>query len=181
MTRRTLAGLDVSTFAIDVVLLSLDSSDPEPFQHFRVELRHKRETGDLALVTACRRASVALARLPWQRCALAYIEAPIATARPGMVTTVIKIARVQGAAIAALPAHIEVNEIAVSDWRKRFTGRGSYPSRQEAKDAVAKRCRQLGVHLPTADACDAYGIAYAARAWNHDSFTDARLATHRVR
>jgi hypothetical protein len=163
----TIAGLDISTFAIDVVFLPIAETDARPWEHYRAPLRTKKETGDVAILRAAHRAPVALADLPWHLCRVAYIEEPLISWRTA--GTVIKVARVQGAAIASIPQYVEVNQINVATWRKEFAGKGSFKSSEEAKRVIGARVSELlgpeSIGLSN-DAADAYGIAYSARAWH---------------
>lgn len=83
-----------------------------------------------------------------------------------------KIARVQGVVIASIPARVHVWTMAPSEWRKACGLPGNCSKLEVAEWAGRKRLEAEWATSRTippswnSDACDAYCIAYAARAIN---------------
>lgn len=148
-------GIDVSTKAIDLVLLD-ENSDQATWDH--LELRG---------ATAFDRLRDIPLRMPkwgWYEDSNIYliaIEAPYGRAQAG---TLAKLSRVFGAVIACLPRALDpVWEVPPHDWRRELGVPGNAP-----KQACAERCVELGAYPAWADqnAYDAYAVARYAREVN---------------
>lgn len=153
-----IVGIDLSTFAIDLVKLDEDTDDAT---WFRAELgtskRPKLE----------RLRSIRAAMPPaswWDDVSVAGIEQPAGRSRGGLAD----VSAAYGAALQAIPAGIRVRQLRPAEWRKACGLKGS-----ASKDDVA---HWVIHHWPSSfydgeltveqDACDAYAVAYAARAIN---------------
>jgi hypothetical protein len=159
------AGIDLSTHAVDVVLLDLDS-DRATWHRFEL---HGQDSFD--------RARAVRAAMPgasfWDDCLAIGIEQP--RGRYGTQ----HIARVQGAVLACLPSSLLVQPWNPAAWRKAVGLRGD-----ASKDAVAVLSRVMrwkadphfqeappndpadyAAYVPPwpQDACDAYCVALATR------------------
>jgi Holliday junction resolvasome RuvABC endonuclease subunit len=102
--------------------------------------------------------------------ALTYIEKPYSQNRRTLAT----LSAIQGAIVASLPNNVRrgvLNEISAHDWKRVLCGNAN-----ASKDAVRLVVEELGLErgLPQ-DACDAAGIAWAARAENQRAIDAARI------
>jgi hypothetical protein len=152
------AGIDVSTRAVDIVKLPFDG---DAAVWTRVELR-----GDTALERATSTATWVPRGIYWDNVALVAIERPYGPGRD----ILFHLHLVVGAVIAALPARLRPPWLMhPTEWRKAC-GMAGNVSKDEVSQFV-RYCRppgvgsSLGFNWPQ-DACDAYCIAYAARALN---------------
>lgn len=148
-------GIDVSSHAIDMVLLDEDSNQAQWTRH---ELKGK---------TAFDRLRDIPLRMPkwgWYEdhgIYLIAIEAPYGRAQAG---TLAKLSRVFGAVVACLPRALDpVWEVPPHDWRRELGVPGNAP-----KTVCAARCIELGAYPEWADqnAFDAFAVARYAREVN---------------
>lgn len=179
MTGPSIAGIDVSTTAIDVVRLELDTDDAT---WNRIPLATGRR-GEDAFTRIRRIRDLIPARAAWKPAgvALIAIERPMSpqenVARGG-----IPLAWAYGAMLACLPTDVGVIPLEPYTWKKWSLGRG-FPGQGNArKDAIATWARRNWPNLPrgvTQDGLDAYCIAYAARALckQHSALPGGRLPT----
>ncbi len=152
----TVAGIDFSGKAVDVVLLDETTPDAQ---------WHRFELLDATPHDACRNLRHALPSWGWweqQNVYLACLEAP----RGQHIRAYLWTLPLFGAILDRLPPRdrLEVWSMPPAEWKKPFTGNGN-----AAKELVKARCVELGFgdapDIPQ-DAYDAYGIAWAARELN---------------
>lgn len=160
----TVAGIDLSTRGIDIVLLH-DNHQAERFT-FPLE-------GELAF-DRCRHVRRALPGASWWEnhgVYLAGIEKPMRR----HTVAVAALMRVQGAIIARLPEYLTVVETPVTEWKRLFVGKGNASKRE-----VAETGARLLDHWPhlkwPQDAYDALGIACAVRDLNDQAIRKGRAA-----
>lgn len=153
------AGIDLSTEAVDVVLLDTDSDDA-------VHNQYRLDTGPGGYLERVRRVREILpARGRWRDSGvvLIAIEKPMSSSFKGAVP----LATVLGAVLANLPRDLDVMPLEPSEWKKWSVG-GGFPGHGNAKkDAVADWARLRWHNRPvraSQNAYDAYAVAYAARA-----------------
>lgn len=148
------AGIDVSTRAVDIVTVPFDQ--PGPPVHYRVEL-----DGHDAL----ERTRDAATRLPgaasvfWDTVLAVGFENP--QSRGSSTATMYALQRVVGVVLAHIPARMLVSPIEPAAWRHAVGLKGNAP-----KPEVAAHVRErLGAEASgwPQDACDAYCIALATR------------------
>lgn len=151
----TVLGIDVSTKAIDLVLLD-ESTNRCTWDHI-----------PLAGVSAFDRLRDVPRRMPkwgWyedQGVYLAAIELPMSRAAG---SSIFKLNHVFGAVVACLPRALQtVWAIAPHEWRKELELAGNAP-----KQVCAARCVELGAYPEWNDqnAYDAFAVAYMARQTN---------------
>lgn len=163
MTRPVFAGIDVSSTAVDVVLLDLQTDAAT--WHRRPLGKGRRGEDAFDRVRTMR--DVLPARTGWKAAnvALIAIERPVGnTLRGG-----IPLAWAYGALLACLPTDPALPVIALEPWTwKKWSLGGGFPGHGNAKkDAVAAWARREWPNPPASvpqDALDAYAIARAARA-----------------
>lgn len=145
-------GIDVSTKAIDLVLLD-ENSDQASWDH--LELRG---------ATAFDRLRTLPSRMPkwswYDSVYLAAIETPMGRGQGG---TEAKLNWIFGAVIACLPRGLATWHVAPHEWRRELGLPGNAP-----KAVCAARCVELGAHVDwqQQDAYDAYAVARYAREVN---------------
>jgi hypothetical protein len=155
------AGIDLSTHAVDVVLLEEDS-DAATWDRFPLQ-------GDTAL-RRTRSIREALPGRSWwedQSVYLMAIEYPAGR----FIKSLAPLFRIQGAIIACLPVDIELWELPPGEWKRAFGLPGS-----ASKEEVFAHVANLWSNGPLAilqDTADAYGIAYAARRLNQAAMKGA--------
>jgi Holliday junction resolvasome RuvABC endonuclease subunit len=159
-------GIDYSTFGVDLVAVPYAGADLHEAVWRSVLLR-TRSTSRQAGGQAAFRAALAVrdrlvGALDWSGIQLTYIEQPYSQNRQTLAT----LSLVQGAVIASLPLQVRqgaISQIATQDWKELLTGHAA-----ASKEQVRARVEELGLErgLPQ-DACDAAGIAWAAREENH--------------
>lgn len=148
-------GIDVSSFAIDLVRLD-ENSNAATWRRVTLE-------GPTALARL-RSLPRVMPRWPWyEDVYLAAIEAPYSRGQSG---TLAKLSRVFGAVCACIPPSQEVWEVSPGDWRKELGLPGN-----ASKDECGFRVVQLSqswddIHKWPQDALDAYAVAYYARQVN---------------
>lgn len=160
----TVAGIDLSTRNIDIVLLHEDHQA----ERYTFPLE-----GELAF-DRCRQVRRVLPRASWWETHGIYligIEKPM-----GRHTVAIaSLMRVQGAIVARLPETITIVETPVTEWKRLFTGHGN-----ASKAQVAETGARLLDHWPhrkwPQDAYDALGIACAVRDLNDQAIRKGRAA-----
>jgi len=151
-----IAGIDVSSFNIDLVLLH-DDTDHATWH--RIPLQG---------ATPFDRARSLRLRIPsrswledhgiW----LAGIEDPHSRASH----TAKALGLATGALVALLPAQLPILSMPPAEWKRSFTGTGSADKHTVRSHAISRGFAPIGA---TADAYDAYGIAWAARAINQQA------------
>lgn len=155
-------GIDLSTFAVDLVKLDETTNQAE---WRRVELE-----GGNALERLMSVQKVMPSWSYYDDCYLAAIEIPYGRGQSGVLA---KLNRVFGAIVASLPLGLHLWEITPQAWRKELGLKGN-ATKQEAARAV---WRLMSVIDPLTsgntsemawpqDALDAYAVAYYAREQN---------------
>lgn len=158
----TVAGIDFSTKAVDIVLLDDDTDQAE---WFRYEIADER-----GALWACRNLRLIFpggsffeSRGVW----LVGLEQPYSQSRD----TAKKLGMVAGAIAARLPTDLTVIQTDPNEWHRIFTGNA-----KAGKEQIAERARgQRGYpdsEWPQ-DAYDALGIAYAVRWLNQHAIEGA--------
>jgi hypothetical protein len=153
------AGIDCSSFQIDVVTIALDGPETA-ISHEEFKL-----VGDNAF-DRTRKVAEAVpgrARSWWDEIIAVGIEEPTGKFKPGSGF------RVQGAVLAMIPSRILVQPFTPSEWRHKVGLKGNC-SKQDVFDWVTET---LGGRPRSQDAADAYGIALATRRRIEED-TDAR-------
>lgn len=143
------AGIDISTFHIDVVFVAYDDEQPGVHWHrFTLTGHDAFDRARSVADTMPGRASVF-----WDDTIAVGIEEP-AGRNPGVIF------RVQGAVLAQIPARTLVDKLMPSQWRKQVGLPGN-----ASKQDVQEWGIELGCSHPgwTADAYDALAIAHATR------------------
>jgi len=167
----TVAGIDFSTLAIDVVLLEDEGWHAE-WHRFPI----KGKDGSLQ---ACRRLRAVWPGSSWWEdhgVWLAGIEEPYS--RFG--ASLIALGRIQGAVMALLPRSITVVQTGQQEWLRAHTGLQKLPKGTAERKAVAiARGRELGFEASEIDAYDAYGIACAVRDLNEQGVNAAQAASRK--
>jgi Holliday junction resolvasome RuvABC endonuclease subunit len=157
-------GIDLSSFAVDLVKLDEDSHHAE---WTRVEL-----TGKLAFD---RLRSLRAAMPPasfWDDVYLVGIEQVFGLG--GKSTTALQ--RVYGAVVACVPVSVQLWEVHPSEWRKSL-GLAGNASKDECARAVIGLIGPSWPHLGCPqDPLDAYAIAYSARETNAKAIQAATAA-----
>lgn len=157
-----IVGIDLSTFAIDLVKLDEDTDDAT---WFRAELGTSKRPKLERLRSI--RANMPVASW-WDDVSLVGIEQPAGRSRGGLSD----VAAAYGAALQAIPASIRVRQFRPAEWRKACGLPGNCSKDEVALFATKLRLEQAGreglrgIHLWPQDARDAYAIAYAARSIN---------------
>lgn len=149
------AGIDFSSFAIDVVLLDEDTDDAE---HHRIVLPKKAD----ALTRARAVRDLMPPRTRWHDQAVAIgIEKPFSRNGRGGDTMAI----VLGAIIASLPADLPLHLIRADDWRRACELKIRQPRADHKRAAIDFAGDRWADHpMPlTSDCADAYCIAHATR------------------
>lgn len=166
-----IVGIDLSTFAIDLVKLDEDTDDAT---WFRAELGTSKRPKLERLRSI--RANMPVASW-WDDVSLVGIEQPAGRSRGGLSD----VAAAYGAALQAIPASIRVRQFRPAEWRKACGLPGNCSKDTVAEFSNALRWdRSVGVYLAhpdefrewPQDACDAYAIAYAARTINQTQELD---------
>lgn len=151
------AGLDISSFAVDVVLLE-EESDAAEWHRFELD-------GGTPFERTRSLRAVFPSRSFWEDAGvyLAGIEDPhsrfphVAKAM-GLVT---------GGVAALLPRDLCVIQTAPKEWKRIFTGNANAEKQLVRQHAMA---RGFDVDIrASSDAFDAYGIAWAVRALNNEA------------
>jgi Holliday junction resolvasome RuvABC endonuclease subunit len=151
----TVAGIDFSTKAIDVVLLN-DDTDHATWHRYTIT--HKQ-----GAFYAARQVNDAMPTSSfWDQVWLAAIEDPYSNSRG----TAKALGMIRGAVLASIPTRLPILPTAPQEWKRVFCGNPS-ASKTDVKDAAIRR----GFDPADAaqDAYDAYGIAWAIRKLNHDA------------
>lgn len=147
------AGIDLSTFAVDVVKVPLDQGPP---QWHRFPL-----TGSDAFERArsVRDAMPGSSSVFWDDVLAVGIEEP-AGRNPGVIF------RVQGAVLARIPTHLLVEKLMPSQWRRLVGLPGNASKADVRSHATLNGVGRLndGTFVWPQDACDAWCIALATRA-----------------
>lgn len=152
-----IAGIDVNSNHIDVVLLQLDTDHAE-YHRRRIDTGPKED----AFQRARRLRDAMPARGAWidHGVLTIGIEKPMAFGNVG--NGIVPQIRVQGALLACLPVDIDIVELLPNEWKKASVGHG-----RADKTAVATWARTAWLDQPDRcpqDAYDAYAIAWATRA-----------------
>lgn len=145
-----IAGIDCSSFAIDIVTVPLDDDVYPPVQHFCFKLGTDGDAFDRT-----RRVGGALPGRTgswWDEILAVGIEQPGGHQRH--ITT-----RVQGAVLAMIPSRMLVHPLQPSEWRKGV-GLPGNATKERVFDWVTE---QLGGRPVSQDAADAYCMALATR------------------
>lgn len=145
-------GIDLSSFAVDLVLL--DEND-DVAEHVRVDL------GGGDSFDRCRRVRDALPRHSWledRGVYLAAIEKPTASS---FVSAAAQLP-VFGAVASSLPSSLVVWSLRPAEWKREL---GIHLSRKPTVDEIAAVAGESAQWWPQ-DALDACGVAFAAREIN---------------
>lgn len=155
------AGIDLSSFAVDVVLLDEDTDAAE---WHRFELAGGTPFDRTRSLRAC-----FPSRSFWEDAGvyLLGIEDPHSRANH----TAKALGLVTGGVAALLPRDLVVLQVPTAEWKREFTGSGS-----SDKEAVAVKAALLGFIELNLNATDAYGIAWATRAINQRAIEKGRAA-----
>jgi Holliday junction resolvasome RuvABC endonuclease subunit len=153
----TLAGIDTSTKAIDIVLLELDT---DAAAWLRIPLH-----GDDAFDRVLTIRDAMPARGRWDDAGVVQIaiEKPLAG---NATTSAIQVAWALGAALACLPRDVPLMPLQPSEWKKETLGGGQPGKGNAPKADVAAWSRAHWTNVPdrvSQDGLDAYAIAWAAR------------------
>lgn len=152
-----IAGVDFSTHAVDRVTLPLSGDAADGARWDRV-LIGDVDDGDLRAFRAVRHVRPRLSRLTWTDVELVFVEAPFNRA----FDVLKKLARIQGAIIAAVPKTVSiVEETRATEWKQ-----GAGLRSNADKDDVMNRALELGFEVDgpmPQDAADAFLIAYGIR------------------
>ena len=166
-------GIDYSTASVDFVTIPFDDDRLEDATWRTIKLLAPARAGEApsravnaALLVRERMAGL----LGFDSIALTYLEKPFSQNRK----TLAALSVIEGAIVASLPLDVRkgaVNEISAQEWKRILTGHAN-----ASKDAVRLCVETLGleVGLPQ-DACDAAGMAWAARAENHRAIEAATI------
>lgn len=145
------AGIDVSSFHVDVVLLDDDSDDARWSRIGLVGLNPFERARSMRL------------RFPprsfWEDAGVYLIGIEDPHSRANHTAKALGLAT--GAVAVMLPSQLTIVQTAPAEWKRIFTGRAG-ASKDEIREAAEKR----GFRAPEQDAHDAYGIAWAVRALN---------------
>lgn len=153
-----IAGIDLSTLAIDVVLLD---EDTDQAAHHRLRLN----LGGGKTLDRIRRVRDRMpARGSWadSGCVLIAIEEPFARGKMGGQVPILMVI---GSILACLPDDIPVALLRADDWR-RSCGLPIRGARTDLKAASLRFAREQWANHPATlddNAADAYGIAFAGR------------------
>jgi Holliday junction resolvasome RuvABC endonuclease subunit len=162
-------GIDYSTRSVDFVVIPFDGERLEDADWKAVALVHGGELQHpVAAALQVRERLAGL--LGWDSIALTYIEKPFSQNRRTLATLSV----IEGAIIASLPLSVRkgaLNEIDALSWKRVLTGHA-----KASKDDVRLCVEELGLErgLPQ-DACDAAGMAWAARAENQAAIRAATI------
>lgn len=146
-----IAGIDLSTKAIDIVLLD---EDTDRAHHHRVEL-----AGGGAFLAALDVRDRMPSRSWWEDAAVVSIWLELPFARH--LKSVAPLMRIQGAVLASLPRSLVAGELTPQTWKRLTVGQSN-----AAKPDVANWVFGRWLNCPAAvgqDACDAYAVAWAGR------------------
>lgn len=157
-----LAGIDLSSFAVDVAVVPLDTAiDPRSaYRHERLELRTRRDTGPFAAWMAVRGGYESIhSSSIWDGVQLAFIEHG---AGHGAHATYL-LGLVAGLVAAAVPDHVLLWPIEQWEWKLELLGKGFGNCRAPV---YVGHLRVAGYQLPDENAYAALGIALAGRAMN---------------
>jgi hypothetical protein len=162
------AGIDVSTHSVDVVILPFRGSYADGAVWRRVEVpRLLDRRGAIANARTIRDGLES--RVDWTDVLLAYIEKPFSQNRH----TIAELSVVIGAIAASLPVVTVVNEISAQEWKRVFCDRAD-----ASKLDIREQGQSLGFVGPdlTENAYDAFGVAWSAREENRRALEIAGTA-----
>lgn len=152
-----LAGIDLSTRFIDIVTLPLNGEGAEGALWRRFAIDDPRDD-DLRAFRATRRVPVALAQFDWTDVELAYVEAVWNRAYDVLK----KLARIQGAVIASIPASVAIiDETASTEW-KQACGLPANATKDECMAQALTLGFDTGEAMPQ-DGADAFLVAVGMR------------------
>jgi hypothetical protein len=161
-----IAGVDLSSEAIDVVLLD-DDTDKAEWLHFPIAYKGSNAFGAARNVRDTLTAG-GLTRGGWvdRGVWLVGLEDPYSF----NTGTAKALALVTGALLACLPPQgaLEIRRTAPNEWQREFLQLGHpLPKGTKQRKELVQRCaRAHGFDPGNQDACDAYGIAWATRRLN---------------
>lgn len=157
------AGIDYSTFHADVVIIPLHG-EAEDAKWYRAPLRDKKVEESMQAFDAARRGTRGffVSVIPWRNVTSAFIEAPIPGGKSNM--TIVKLSRLQGSLLHAIPQHVRVEETHPTEWKGILTG-----NKVATKEQVKECALELGFRPVTKgedevqDAFDAFGMCWALK------------------
>jgi hypothetical protein len=151
-----IAGLDYSSFAIDVVLIDEDTGDAT---HYRRRL----DLPAAGALTRIRRTAEQMPPRSWwtDHVVAAGIEIPFARAKGGGYALQLQL----GAILSCLPAGLKLHMLRADDWRRACELPTRAQRARHKRNAVDFACRHWDSHPTPLDdnTADAYCIAHATR------------------
>lgn len=153
-----IAGVDISSFAIDIVLLD-DDTDDATWHHFALR-------GSTPFERARNARLVLPGRSWWEDCGVWLLgyEDPVGH----HAHTAKALGLALGAVAVLLPPSLVCVATQASEWQRKFTGWKKQPrTSAERKELVRCRADELGFTPgKNSNATDAYGIAWVIRSLN---------------